>query len=91
MFIPQHFWEAVHIQDISNCVPKAKELLSVLANEMVSWLSARNDCLPAHQRDGFSLLSHGEWLRTLVDHHNPLPTLTTSRKRHLRTLAQPKL
>lgn len=88
MFVPQHFWEAVHIQDISNCVSEVKELLSVLSNEMVSWVSVGN-C--GRLSKGLLLLRlPGEWLH-MVDHHYPLPTLTSSWKDRLRKLTQPTL
>lgn len=67
-FIPQHFWEAAHIQHISTC-----NQLSVLSNLMV-WLSAWKPSPQSHSSPytprGIASY-HG-------DHSNPLPTLTSS-------------
>lgn len=65
------------LQDVSNCIPKARELLSVLSGKMVFWLSACNQCyLAAHQRDGFSQCSHGESFALTADHQCTLKAPT---------------
>lgn len=68
-FIPEHFWEALHIQHISNC-----NQLSVLSNLMVSWLSPWKAGSLSHSSPytprGIAPY-HG-------DHSNPLPTSTRS-------------
>lgn len=65
------------LQDVSNCIPKAWELLSVLSAKMAFWLSACSRCyLAAHQRDRFSQCSHGESLALMADHHCTLKAPT---------------
>lgn len=61
MFIIQRFWEAIRIEDVSSCIPKAREMLRVLSSTMASWLSARIcGYLAAHHWAGFSPRSQGK-------------------------------
>lgn len=84
-FIPGHFWEALHIQHISNC-----NQLSALSYLMVSWLSPWKAGSLSHSSPytprGIAPY-HG-------DHSNPLPTSTsswsTTQKAHT-TKNQPQL
>lgn len=69
MFIPEHFWEAVHIQHISNC-----NQLSVLSNLMVSCLSAWKPGSLSHS----SPYTPRGIAPYLGDHSNPLSTLSSS-------------